>query len=233
VAQFGSAFAWGAKGRTFESCRSDHFFSMKAVFDVGKVLGNAQFAWKDILRTSSQSFSPSKYLDLTIADMPEYLAMETGHLSISDYLEFIQTEFGLASRDAATRVHESILLEEFPGVREVIEQLHSLGFETATLSNNNPIHWKLFTASGRYPSVELIQHKIASFELGYMKPDPKIFQVFCTKTGWDPGEITFVDDSQANVDAAIRCGWNAFRVDPALPMAPQLRYGFGLTEPCS
>ena len=40
MAQFGSAFAWGAKGRTFESCRSDHSFSPNLIlenFFIGKL----------------------------------------------------------------------------------------------------------------------------------------------------------------------------------------------------
>lgn len=201
---------------------------MKAVFDVGKVLGNAQFGWRDILDTSGETYYESPLLGLTISEMPAYLAMEEGHLPIEKYLEVLQFEFGLSSIESAVKVHESILLDEFPGVRSVIQDLHSKGIETATLSNNNPIHWKLFTQSGRYPSVELIQKKIASFELGFMKPDPRIFEAFCSFTGWKASEIMFVDDSHRNVDVAIDCGWSAFRVDPLQPMEPQLRAGFGL-----
>lgn len=201
---------------------------MKAVFDIGRVLGNAQFGWADILKTSGQRHCDSKYLSGTIHDIPEYYQMETGELSLDGYLQFLQREFCLDSIESAIKVHQSILLDEFPGVQSVVEDLHAAGFETAALSNNNPIHWQMFTASGRYPSVELIQHKFSSFELGLMKPDPKIYDAFCERIGWSPSEIIFVDDTAKNVEVASERGWNAFKVDPFQPMEPQLREIFSL-----
>lgn len=201
---------------------------MKAVFDVGKVLGNAQFGWREILATSGESYQDHPLANGQISDFDAYLKYETGEISTDSYLDSLQEVFCLTSKEAAFRVHASILLEEFDGVQEVIQRLHTQGIETATLSNNNPIHWQLFTSSGKYPSVELIQQKLVSYQLGFMKPDPRIFSEFCKVTGWVPSEIVFVDDSPKNIETAIACGWRAKRIDPSEPVAEQLIRAFSL-----
>ena len=44
-----------------------------------------------------------------------------------------------------------------------------------------------------------------------VKPDPKIFQILLDRYGLDARECAFIDDSEANVEAARRMGFTAFR----------------------
>lgn len=48
-----------------------------------------------------------------------------------------------------------------------------------------------------------------SAELGAAKPDACFYARVEQTSGFQPGEILFIDDKQANVDAARRRGWNA------------------------
>ncbi len=48
-----------------------------------------------------------------------------------------------------------------------------------------------------------------SAELGSAKPDERFYLRVEEKTGFRPDEILFIDDKQANVDAARRRGWTA------------------------
>lgn len=53
-----------------------------------------------------------------------------------------------------------------------------------------------------------------SCELNLMKPDPAYFECVVDELGLAPGQVGFVDDSQANVDAARGVGLVALRHDP-------------------
>lgn len=48
-----------------------------------------------------------------------------------------------------------------------------------------------------------------SFEMKMIKPGKAIFNESVRRSGFQADEILFIDDSQANVDAAISCGLNA------------------------
>ena len=54
-----------------------------------------------------------------------------------------------------------------------------------------------------------------SCELGVAKPQAEFFERILQDLGLDAGEVGFVDDSRANVDAATRVGLQAVWHDPA------------------
>lgn len=56
-------------------------------------------------------------------------------------------------------------------------------------------------------------------ELGWAKPEAQFFRAVATRSGFAPGEIFFIDDKQANVDAARGEGWSAALWDGARPLA--------------
>ena len=201
---------------------------VKAVFDLGNVLVSAHTHWQGALTASHLAYTATPMAEMALYDLPAYLPYEAGKVSEEDYLTAVMQEFGLQSTEEARHLHRSIVGPEFSGIHEIVAGLQSQGIETATLSNNNPIHWEWFTKSGPYPTVQMIQHLIASFHLGEHKPDAAIFAAFCARTGWLPSEIVFVDDSAKNVEAARAMGWTAHVIDPTLDVVPQLRHAFGL-----
>jgi HAD superfamily hydrolase (TIGR01509 family) len=50
---------------------------------------------------------------------------------------------------------------------------------------------------------------VYSHEVGLAKPDPEIYVLTASRLGVRPGEIVFLDDVPANVDAARAAGWHA------------------------
>lgn len=50
---------------------------------------------------------------------------------------------------------------------------------------------------------------IYSHEAGYMKPDPRIYQLVCERLGVLPAQAVFMDDVQANVEGARATGLRA------------------------
>ena len=50
---------------------------------------------------------------------------------------------------------------------------------------------------------------VTSFDARCAKPDQRIFRYSAEVLGIEPAETLFFDDSQANVDAALACGFQA------------------------
>lgn len=79
------------------------------------------------------------------------------------------------------------------------------------LSNTDPIHWKyiqrLTVTKAHFSTSPFLT---TSFEMKVRKPDEKMYAA-AEKFGCEPREILFLDDLQANVDAAISYGFHAKR----------------------
>ena len=56
-------------------------------------------------------------------------------------------------------------------------------------------------------------------ELGWAKPAAQFFRAITARSGFAPDEIFFIDDKQANVDAARGEGWSAALWDGTRPLA--------------
>lgn len=56
-------------------------------------------------------------------------------------------------------------------------------------------------------------------ELGWAKPRAEFFRAAAARSGFAPDEIFFIDDKQANVDAARGEGWSAALWDGTRPLA--------------
>jgi HAD superfamily hydrolase (TIGR01509 family) len=50
---------------------------------------------------------------------------------------------------------------------------------------------------------------VYSHEVGLAKPDPAIYALTTERLGLAPGQVAFLDDNRANVDAARAFGWQA------------------------
>lgn len=201
---------------------------MKAVFDVGMVLIQVYLHWDEVVKRSGVSVSTSLVTNDSIQTFPYLVPYERGAISESDFLEHLRLQFELETRQEALLLHRAVLGEEFPGVHDVVRDLHSSGIETATLSNSSALHWDYLSTSPEYPAFQLIQHKLSSFQLSAFKPDRSIYEKFCDTTGWQPEELVFVDDSPANVSGALDAGWKAHLIDTSKSAAPQLRSIFSL-----
>ena len=80
-------------------------------------------------------------------------------------------------------------------------------YKTALLSNAwddlRPLlveHWKIADA---------FDHIFISAEMGFAKPDARIYQAVVSELDTDPSELVFVDDFIENVQAARKEGWHA------------------------
>ncbi|WP_019960954.1 HAD family hydrolase [Woodsholea maritima] len=116
-------------------------------------------------------------------------------------------------KEALIRAWDVRWLEMFdgtmPGVLELFETLDAAGVPQYALTNMPAEKWP--AVMGIYPFTQKLLHTVVSGEEGLVKPDPKIYELTKKRIASKPGETLFVDDRQDNVDAAIRCGFQAVR----------------------
>jgi 2-haloacid dehalogenase len=96
---------------------------------------------------------------------------------------------------------------DIPGTVEVLAELRAAGVPLYALTN-----WSAETFAitrGRFEFLEWFDGLLVSGEERVTKPDSAIFQLLLDRFGLDPTATVFVDDSEVNVAAARRLGFDA------------------------
>lgn len=113
--------------------------------------------------------------------------------------------------------------------RHRLEALRELAkhYRVCLLSNTNPIMWNSFIAD-QFTGEGLTREDyfdgmVTSFEAHALKPAPEIFNYTADKLGMEPSETLFLDDSEANCEAARRCGYHAAHVAPGTEFTDTLK----------
>jgi 2-haloacid dehalogenase len=113
---------------------------------------------------------------------------------------------------AITAYHErwpEMLGGAIGGTVELVAELRAGGVPVYALTN-----WSAETfgiARERYEFLDWFDGVVVSGEERMIKPEPAIFQVLLDRFGLDPAATFYVDDSEANVEAARRLGFDAVR----------------------
>ena len=55
--------------------------------------------------------------------------------------------------------------------------------------------------------------QVHSCEVGFVKPEPEIYEVASQRAGEKPAEIFFIDDKQSFIEGAEKAGWQTFLFD--------------------
>jgi putative hydrolase of the HAD superfamily len=96
-------------------------------------------------------------------------------------------------------------------MQDLLRRVRAAGLKTAMLSNS----WGV----GIYPAdvlAELFDAVVISAEVGMRKPEERIFRHAAGLLGLDPAECVFIDDIEANVQAAETLGMTGvLHTDPA------------------
>jgi epoxide hydrolase-like predicted phosphatase len=113
-----------------------------------------------------------------------------------------------------TRMFAGSALDE--GMLTLFRGLHARGVPTGLLSNS----W-----GGPYPRelfADLFDAVVISAEVGMRKPEPRIFLHAAQLLGLEPEQCIFIDDIQANIDAAGQIGYTGILHTEAAPTAERV-----------
>ncbi len=99
-----------------------------------------------------------------------------------------------------------LIAGDIPGTVRLLRQLHDRGVPLYGLTN-----WSAETypiAEEMFDFLSLFRDIAVSGRLGYMKPDPRIYNWLAERNGLDPSKTLFIDDNLKNIQAARSIGYH-------------------------
>ena len=145
-----------------------------------------------------------------------FLELEDGKLSREEFYEAVRKEAGTYISDEAIDYGWIGFLKDVPESKlKMLEDLRKKGYNLYLLSNTNPIvmSWVLSPAfSQQGKGIDQYFDKLyLSYQIGYTKPDPRIYEFMLNDSGMIPEETLFIDDGIANVEAGNALGMKTFQ----------------------
>jgi putative hydrolase of the HAD superfamily len=203
-------------------------------FDLGGVLVRIRTDWAERCRALGLDVRGSAASEITERARRSITeAHMLGQIGIDGWVREVGlTLGGLYTPREIRALHEAIMIDEYPGVGALIDDLHRAGITTACLSNTNEAHWAAILhrdgehprpGEPRYPGVRRLRAHYASHLMGMTKPAPDIYRAFEKATGRRGSQILFFDDLAENVAAARALGWHAESIDESRTPSEQMR----------
>ena len=106
------------------------------------------------------------------------------------------------------------------GTVEILRELRAAQVPLYALSN-----WGADTFAmieDRYAFFDCFHGMVISGREGITKPDPALFMLMCNRYGFSPDQAVLIDDSSANVAAALSLGFDALLYDNSEQLRHQL-----------
>jgi putative hydrolase of the HAD superfamily len=184
-----------------------HPQQVKAVcFDVGNVLVEVDIAHA-IARLGPQVDDQLRQKIQAIGQWETYDAFERGHILEAQFLRALRAHLAVDLHNTALVAWwNSSLRKMVDGVEGVLSEVVGR-IPVYALSNTNPVHFDYFTR--HMPLFQQLDRVIASFHVGYRKPEAQLFEAVARLIGQAPEDILFIDDLMANVDGAKAIGYHA------------------------
>jgi 2-haloacid dehalogenase len=201
-----------------------------AVFDLGGVLidWDPRYLYRKLL---GEEAAVEEFLATVCT--PEWNAeQDRGRPFAEGVAELVERHPAQAAAIAAYHQRWSEMLGgEIPGSVEVLAELRAAGMPLYALTN-----WSAETfvvARERFQLLDWFDGVLVSGEERMIKPDPRFFRLLVERFGLTPEATFYVDDSEANVEAARRLGFDAVRfTDPErLRRDLAARRAFGRSAP--
>lgn len=190
------------------------------IFDLGNVIIAFDFA-RGYRALSPHTPIPPDDISARIADTGVVPPYERGEISSGDFYQTLTAALDLdLSYERFCELWSTIFLPDplIPdGLLANLHQRHRL----VLLSNTNEIHFQMIHRT--YPILRHFDALVLSYEVGAMKPDPRIYEAAVQEAGRPPGECFYIDDVPEFVEAGRRCGLDAVPFTGARELERHLR----------
>lgn len=199
---------------------------MNLIFDLGGVV----VEWQP-QAICEAAFPDPEYQAIALNQIirhPDWLALDRGTLAL-----------GTAIRRAAVRTGwDPAMVQEFfdqvpatlrlkPDTVDLMQRLKAAGHRLFCLSNMP--HHSLAYLERTYTFWDLFSGQVISCQVGMCKPEPGIYAHLLRHCAMDAAQSIFIDDMQANVDAAAAFGIHPLRFEHAAQCEAALTARMGTT----
>lgn len=183
---------------------------MTFLFDIGKVLLDFDFL-PSLARLLPPGLIPR--LDRVATLLDRRHEFETGALDPDEFVTWALAELhSPATPDEFRDAWRNVFFPIKP-MWETVHQLASAGHRLILFSNTNALHcpWVF----GEFPEFQRFKEAVLSFEVGAMKPEPRIYQHAIDTYGLDPARTRYIDDLPENIARGREFGFRCFQYDLA------------------
>lgn len=178
------------------------------VFDLGGVLidWNPRYVYREL-------FEDEEEMEWFLANIcsPEWNAMQDAGRSFEEATAELLAKH--PEHEAMIRAYygrwEDMLAGAIPETVDVLREVRDSGYQLYALTNWAAESFPV--ARERFDFLNWFEEIIVSGEICMIKPDPEIFQYLTETLDLHPPASVFIDDVQANVDAARAAGYRGIR----------------------
>lgn len=179
------------------------------VFDMGKVLLDydpVKVCWQftdreeDVALIGKELFFSEEWVMLDRGDITEEEALLRVQGRLPD--ERLKT----MAAESLAHWHEYNISPK-PGMRELVIALKERGCRIYLCSNAS---LRLRVFQDQIPGIEYFDGTLVSAEERVLKPEPEIFERLFERYSLRPEESFFIDDLEANIEGARRCGMDGY-----------------------
>ena len=176
------------------------------IFDVGGVLKTE--TGQEILSDISQAFSlPVEKIK------PVYKELSDLHAKGKITEKELWLRFSQHFNKQLPLSYKSLLIEKYiscysknPAVLGIVQRLKKNKYKLAILSNTFPSHAEYNKQQGLFKDFDVV---VLSCDAGYRKPEKEIYSAALNQLSLEPEECIFIDDKEANAEAARELGMRA------------------------
>lgn len=173
-------------------------------FDLGKVLLDFDYriAARRIAEHTRLSWPEvQKHLDYS----PLLFRYETGLMTRQEFYEAVCRETGFNGTMAEFGAFFADIFWPIKPMVALHAELRAAGTPAYIFSNTNDLAMEHINRN--FPFMRNFNAHILSYEVGAMKPAPKIYEALEKLSGCRGSEVLYLDDRQENVDAGAARGW--------------------------
>ena len=189
------------------------------IFDIGMVL--VDFHWRTTMQKLGIPENVIDTLDRKMVNHPLW-----NHFDLDDIPE---SELIQKFKELSPECSEYIdlfmnnlddVVDMFPDADKWLKSLKDRGYHVYLLSNYPRRLFALHTP--RFHFLPYTDGRVVSYECHITKPDERIYQRLSSKYNLIPEECIFLDDRQANLDAAEKLGFNTLLVTDPIAVRTEL-----------
>ncbi len=176
------------------------------IFDLGKVLVDFDYTVAAQKIAARSTHAPPD-LHAFLGGSSVILQYESGQLTREEFYEAVRRPIGFRGDLAEFGGYFADIFSEMPGTIALQAELRQRGFETFIFSNTNDLAIEHIRRN--FPFFKNFDGYIFSYEVGEMKPQPKIYEAMEAMTGRRGADLIYLDDRAENVAAGAARGWRA------------------------
>jgi 2-haloacid dehalogenase len=174
------------------------------VFDLGKVLVDFDYHIA-VSRIAARSTLPPDGIKTFLGQSHAIIDYECGQLTREEFFEQARKTTGFRGTIEEFGEFFADIFTEIPPMIELHAGLHRRGVPTYIFSNTNDL--AIEHVRRNFPFFCDFEGYIFSYEVGAMKPEPKIYEALEKLTGRRGADIVYLDDRPENVAGGAARGW--------------------------